>query len=120
MEWTASLDSKGYGQFNMSRGRLVRAHRYSWEYFNGPVPGSLQLDHLCRNRACVRPDHLEPVTNQENTRRGLLGSVLQVFCANGHRRLPDNLSSSRNCKICKTAYDREYKKRRRGDRSAEG
>ena len=46
------------------------AHRYAWEHLNGPIPDGLILDHLCRFRACIRPDHMEPVTHRENTLRG--------------------------------------------------
>jgi hypothetical protein len=64
--WTGSLTPKGYGQ--MSGGR--RAHKVFFERECGPVPEGLQLDHLCHQRACVRPDHQEPVTGAINVRRG--------------------------------------------------
>ena len=67
--WIGGQNGHGYGQVNRD-GRLWQAHRWYWEQEHGPVPEGLELDHLCRNRACVRPDHLEPVTRTENTRRG--------------------------------------------------
>lgn len=68
--WTAALDRHGYGVFGVAKGRgSARAHRVAYELVNGPIPGSLPLDHLCRVRACVNPAHLEPVTVAENNRR---------------------------------------------------
>lgn len=69
--WTGSLLADGYG--NLRDGAKVkRAHRVSYETFVGPIPGGLEIDHLCRNRSCINPDHLEPVTRAENQRRGLV------------------------------------------------
>jgi hypothetical protein len=72
-EW-GGAKSDGYGQIRSGgRGPLLKAHTVMYELLVGPVPEGLMLDHLCRHRGCVRPDHLEPVTNQENARRGLTG-----------------------------------------------
>lgn len=67
--WLGSHD-RGYGHFGVDGG-YVRAHRWAWEALVGPIPPGLVLDHLCRNPSCVNPDHLEPVTRAENTRRGI-------------------------------------------------
>ena len=72
--WQRALRN-GYGCFGIggrakNGGHLVYAHRYYYELANGPIPEGLHIDHLCRNRACIRPDHLEPVTCAENLRRG--------------------------------------------------
>lgn len=69
--WQAALNSGGYGTTTDGSGRGVMAHRLVYEHYRGTIPEGLFLDHLCRNPACVNPDHLEPVTNSENVRRGL-------------------------------------------------
>jgi hypothetical protein len=69
-EWTGCLNSDGYGHMQVA-GRVRSTHRLAYELIVGPIPQGLVLDHLCRNRACARPDHLEPVTNEENIRRGI-------------------------------------------------
>jgi hypothetical protein len=74
LDWLGALDRKGYGAFgigSMRDGtrRTVRAHRFAYEATHGPVPKGLELDHLCRNRRCVRVEHLEAVTHAENLRR---------------------------------------------------
>lgn len=69
--WTASVKPAGYGQFTVEDQKPpVYAHRFSYEQLVGPIPDGLTLDHLCANRRCVNPDHLEPVPMAENTRRG--------------------------------------------------
>ena len=66
--WLGNVDEYGYGRVG---GRKRRAHRVWFELVRGPIPAGMDLDHLCRNRRCVRPDHLEIVTRQENIRRGV-------------------------------------------------
>lgn len=69
-EWTIKVDQKtGYGQKTWGN-RTVLAHRWMYEVFNGPIPSELVIDHLCRNRKCVNPWHLEPVTQSTNVSRG--------------------------------------------------
>lgn len=82
--WKGSIHWEGYGAYN---GRV--AHRLVYEQLIGPVPPGLQLDHLCRNRRCVNPHHLEPVTARVNILRGDspgARSVRRPTCANGHPR----------------------------------
>jgi hypothetical protein len=71
-EWFGANSGDKWGAYGHMwvDGRHQRAHRLSYEWYVGPIPEGLQLDHLCRNHSCVRWDHLEPVTNAENGKRG--------------------------------------------------
>lgn len=81
--WTAALTADGYGRF-WHDGQVVRAHRYAYEQLVASIPDGLVLDHGCRNRACVNPSHLEPVTVVENTRRAVWPNALKTHCPAGH------------------------------------
>jgi hypothetical protein len=72
--WTGCVGDGGYGQVTIAQ-RRHKAHRAVYELLVGPIPEGLDLDHLCRVRRCVNPDHLEPVTRSENLRRGHLGKL---------------------------------------------
>lgn len=120
-EWTAYRGHGGYGRFYLD-GPAVMAHRWSYEYHVGPIPEGLVLDHLCRNPPCVNPEHLEPVTYAENTRRGIgplvkkAQAASRTHCAEGHPFTPDNTyrdSKSRHCLTCKKAAARAYYERTR-------
>jgi hypothetical protein len=67
--WHGATNGVGYGHVKRN-GRNISAHRAAWEDRHGPVPDGMELDHACRNRGCVNPDHLEPVTHAVNARRG--------------------------------------------------
>lgn len=67
-EWQGSVLASGYGSMSVENVRVV-VHRYLWELLSGPIPEGIQIDHLCRNRICCNPAHLDPVTQQENLRR---------------------------------------------------
>jgi hypothetical protein len=106
-EWTASL-STGYGQCFIG-GRVDKAHRVTYMALVGPIPEGLVLDHLCRNRACCNPEHLEPVSNKENILRGVSPSANQArrtHCRKGHPLEGENLSpgqvliGKRGCRTC--------------------
>lgn len=73
-EWTGSLTQAGYGHMSVD-GKLDYTHRIVWELLVGPIPEGLVIDHLCRNRACCNPDHLEPVEQAVNVRRGIVADV---------------------------------------------
>jgi hypothetical protein len=75
--WQRALSKNGYGSLRFD-GRTQYAHRWMYEQMVGPIPQGLDLDHLCRNRACVNPDHLEPVTRRENLVRGITARKLAV------------------------------------------
>lgn len=78
--------SSGYGQFSVG-GRARVAHKVAYQWLVGPVPDGLELDHLCRVRHCVNPSHLEAVTHQENTLRGVgptAANALKTHCPAGH------------------------------------
>lgn len=81
--WTGTIGRKGYGNTVKFAGMATTPHRISYVIANGPIPEGLVIDHLCRNRACVNPDHLEPVTAIENTKRGAQARWSEP-CPNGH------------------------------------
>lgn len=112
--FTGSLDSSGYGLL-WSVNTMRKAHRLTYVEAKGPIPKGLQIDHLCRNRACCNPDHLEAVTTQENTRRGKLSEARGKFnaakthCPHGHPYSPENTyhglredrrTKRRDCRVC--------------------
>lgn len=106
-EWLARRDPDGYGTIKARREGLGdRAHRVSYALLVGPIPDGLVIDHLCRNRGCVNPAHLEPVTNGENLRRGD-GVTSQNFrathCKRGHEFTPENtyLKNSGRRRVCR-------------------
>lgn len=101
-EWSGTLDRDGYGLYSNRR-----AHRLAWELLIGPCPLGLVPDHLCRNRACVNPDHLEWVTNRVNVLRGQGSAALRArktHCPQGHEYTPESTyvrkGGQRSCYIC--------------------
>jgi hypothetical protein len=110
--WTASLFRNGYAQFTDKRVNQG-AHRWAYKHFVGSVPDGLHLDHLCRVRHCVNPEHLEPVTPAENVRRSPIHPGSKTHCPQGHPYEGDNLcvkaSGRRACRAC----SREYMRQRR-------
>jgi hypothetical protein len=119
--WTGAHSAAGYGYFRL-HGRMLRAHRVSYELAVGPIPDGLTLDHLCRNPSCVNPAHLEPVTMRENTMRGTGPSAknaIKTHCYRGHPFDEANTfhtpKGERTCRTCRRATDRALKARRRAE-----
>ena len=92
--WTGCHNSSGYGTFWLEGRRMV-AHRWPFESINGPVPKGLELDHLCRVRACVRPSHLEAVSHRTNIIRGASNELAKTHCPQGHPYSGANLVTRR-------------------------
>lgn len=110
-EWTAGKSHNGYGLFWLD-GQMRYAHRVTYESIVGPIPDGLDLDHLCRNRACVNPDHLEPVTRSENLRRGdgVVGRQMRrATCIRGHEFKHVDSLGRRVCRICANENRRRRK-----------
>jgi hypothetical protein len=116
-EWTASKNAEGYGRVNW-HGEVRKSHRVAYELLVGPIPKGLTLDHLCRNRPCVSPRHLEPVTGRTNILRGIGASAQNARKTHCIRQHPFDLPNTywtpkggdRQCRTCiKWRNQRRYR-----------
>jgi hypothetical protein len=110
--WTRAKNAQGYGVLMCGhredgKPQLALAHRVAFELANGPAPAEMVLDHLCRNRACVNPQHLEPVDHRTNILRGaspVFDAIRTGHCIRGHEFTPENTIDRgprrRGCRSC--------------------
>ena len=125
--WQGNIVHGGYGMSWLD-GRPQMAHRAVFQVLGGRIPDGLTLDHLCRNRRCVNPQHLDPCTQRENHARGLINqNVSKTHCANGHPfderntyRRPDDGThpfGKRGCRACHRQNQARYLRRREASRA---
>ena len=115
--WTAGLHHNGYGAFGMN-GKMVKAHRFSYEHFKGAIPDGLVVMHQCPyeegdrdNRRCVNPEHLKAGTQRQNIRDGYKnGRRKNDHCPKCGGDYTTFKSGQRRCKPCHSAYVRRRKK----------
>ena len=120
-EWIGAHSTAGYGQINVGgrSGKVIYTHRFAYELLVGPIPDGYDLDHLCRNRGCCNPTHLEPVTHRENALRGTSPNAMnaaKTHCHAGHPFDESNTSYRQNghrgCLACRR--ERRYWLRNNG------
>lgn len=134
VEWQKARQNKGYG-VQWRNGRLKLAHRVAYELAKGPIPDGLVIDHLCRNHACVNPDHLEAVEFAENVRRGnarnhagianaaaVIAKKSRTHCKHGHEYTPENTryrtSGARQCRTCVREQAKKSQRKMEADRES--
>ena len=125
-EWSGRISDKGYGQFHVS-GKEVSAHRYSFEFYNNKkISDGLVIDHICRNRSCVNPNHLREVTVKVNALENSISPSAinhkKTHCIKGHALTNENTYifnrvrngikyTERQCRTCASFYKNQYKKK---------
>jgi hypothetical protein len=124
--WTGAIAGAGYGRVYFRKPRPpVYAHRFAYEQLVGSIPAGLEIDHLCRNRICVNPEHMEPTTHRTNVLRGTspwAENAQKTECLRGHPLSGSNLylhpsNGSRACRTCHKELQRDYlaRKKARGE-----
>lgn len=116
--WTAAKDNKGYGRF-AAGGRNNQAYAWAYRHFVGPVPEGFELDHTCRNRACVNPAHLEPVPHKVNVLRGSAPSAQHAQkprCPRCNGQYTTRRDGHRYCAACADLKNAEYRAAHREDK----
>jgi hypothetical protein len=125
-QWTARLTG-GYGRL-WCDGKQLLAHTLSYRMLRGEIPNGMDIDHLCRNRGCVNPDHMEPVTERENTLRGIGPSAqnaTKTHCKRGHPLDETNTKVINRHRVCKTCnrercklFERQKRARKKREHSS--
>ena len=117
--WTGTIGLKGYGRFFLAKKEKV-VHRIFYELFKGAIPKDLTIDHLCRVRHCVNPEHLEAVTSKDNVLRGIGLTAIcarRIACAKGHPYIDNSFKLTkkrdgtiyRRCRVCANLYHKKYR-----------
>lgn len=118
--WMGCRNALGYGFFYTNK-HTVSAHRFSYELLKDKIPKNMIIDHLCRNRSCVNPEHMEVVTQRENVLRGLTIPAInskKTQCVHGHSYTPQNtfyrkVSGKRECRTCQQLRCKKYKQQQK-------
>ena len=101
--WLGAKSPNGYGK-GYDGNKVISAHRLAFILLRGPIPQGLQIDHLCRNRSCVNPEHMEAVSQRENLLRGIGTAAVnfkKTHCINGHEFTPENTKMDRGWRRCR-------------------
>lgn len=116
--WRGAVQSRGYGCLSVGAGKIALAHRVAYFLAHGEIDAALTIDHLCRNRRCVNPAHMEQVTAAENIRRGEslpARNARKTHCHRGHELSGENLiahaNGRRNCRECQRGHEKATQRR---------